>query len=347
MVDLLNISSSKPKSEESTKDEATEITKPILVESESDVKSPIVETPEEKVKDEQTSTNLSNPKHLEIMSEMTSTPVDKVFCMDRTGSGNDLATLAALSNGGMNGQWNNPFVYLVWMMFANRFFGNDWNNHGHNSDAAAAALSADNGFRSQLTNIQDQIASFQTRMQDNHNTDLIMAGINGNSDAIRTAADKIGCSANALQLAINDVRSGIDKVAGQVGFTSERIINAVNAGDASIVNAVQSCCCNTQQSILKMGYDNQLATLGQTNELTARINTLANSVTQGFSASAYETQRQTCDIINAGNANTQRIVDVLNSHWNNELNIKYEDAKRELSQSQQTAAILAALKPNC
>jgi len=31
---------------------------------------------------------------------------------------------AAMMNGGMNNWCNNPFVYLVWMMFANRM----WNN---------------------------------------------------------------------------------------------------------------------------------------------------------------------------------------------------------------------------
>ena len=37
---------------------------------------------------------------------------------------NNDPAMAAMMNGGMNGQWNNPFVYLVWMMFANRWMGN-------------------------------------------------------------------------------------------------------------------------------------------------------------------------------------------------------------------------------
>lgn len=38
---------------------------------------------------------------------------------------NDPMAMAAMMNGGMGGQWNNPFVYLVWMMFARKMWGDD------------------------------------------------------------------------------------------------------------------------------------------------------------------------------------------------------------------------------
>lgn len=68
--------------------------------------------------------------------------VEKIICCDK--GNNDLLTgmlagghrndenplaVAAMMNGGMGNQWNNPFIYLVWMMFAQRMWGNDWNNH--------------------------------------------------------------------------------------------------------------------------------------------------------------------------------------------------------------------------
>ena len=51
---------------------------------------------------------------------------EKIICCDRGNSGFETA---ALMNGGM-GNWNNPFIYLVWMMFANRMWGNGWENGG-------------------------------------------------------------------------------------------------------------------------------------------------------------------------------------------------------------------------
>lgn len=61
--------------------------------------------------------------------------LEKIYCTD--GRDNDLAAiLAATKNNdpatmmaamgcGMNNWMNNPFVYLVWMMFANRMWGGE------------------------------------------------------------------------------------------------------------------------------------------------------------------------------------------------------------------------------
>ena len=51
-----------------------------------------------------------------------------------------------------------------------------------------------------------------------------------------------------------------------------------------------------------------------------------------------------CDLKTNANANTQRIVDVLNSHWQQDLQQRYNDARLELSQQRQNAALIAALK---
>lgn len=42
--------------------------------------------------------------------------------------------------------------------------------------------------------------------------------------------------------------------------------------------------------------------------------------------------------------NTQRIVDVLNQHWQADLQQRYNDARLELSQQRQNAELIAALK---
>lgn len=239
------------------------------------------------------------------------------------------AEMAALMNGGMGGQWNNPFIYLVWMMFANRFFGNgEWGN----------------GQNAQNVEVQNQLAAIRSQMQDNQNSNLLMDAVKGNATAIGQLASNLNCDFNTLNSAVCDVKSGIDKVAGAVGFSSERVINAVQSGNAAVTSAIQNCCCQTQQSILKMGYENQLANCQQTNTLQNGQQGIVNALTQGFSATNYERQKQTCDILQAGQANTQRIVDVLNQHWQSDLQQRYNDARLELSQQRQNAELIAALK---
>lgn len=237
---------------------------------------------------------------------------------------NDPMAMAAMMNGGMGGQWNNPFIYLVWMMFAQRLWGNGCGENGGCNNP--------------------QIAALQNQMQDNHNSDLILQGIGNNTGAIRELAGNLNCDFNTLNSAICDVRGGIDRLAGQVGFSAERVINAVNMGDSNIIQALKDCCCQTLQSILRMGYEQQLATCQQTGELRNGQRDLGSIITQGFSSTAFQAQQDKCDIIRAGQDNTQRIIDTLNNHWNADLQQRYNDARLELSQLRQNATLIAALR---
>ena len=86
------------------------------------------------------------------------------------------ADFAAMSNNGANGQWNNPFIYLLWMMF----FGNGGNGFGFGGGNAAANAA-------QFQNLSDLI-------QDNHNSDLTMQAIAGNTAAITQLASALNTS---------------------------------------------------------------------------------------------------------------------------------------------------------
>lgn len=258
------------------------------------------------------------------------------------------ALLASMMNGGMNNQWNNPFIYLVWMMFAGRFFGNGngWGGDGNGDQAQ------------QNIELQNQLAAIRSQMSENQNSNLVMDAIKGNDAAINQLAQNLNCDFNAIQGAICDVRSGIDKLAGQVGFSAEKVVNAVTLGNANLTQALQSCCCQTQKAILEMGYQNQLANCQQTNTLQQAINAsnviaqqnataLGNQMQQGFCQVGYNTQSQTCDIINAGNANTQKIIDTLNSHWSLETSQKLQDAKFEISQLKQNQYLANLINGGC
>lgn len=59
----------------------------------------------------------------------------------------------------------------------------------------------------------------------------------------------------------------------------------------------------------------------------------------------FQMQQDKCDIVRAGQDNTQRIIDTLNCHWQADLQQRYNDARLELSQQKQNAELVAALKP--
>ena len=153
-------------------------------------------------------------------------------------------------------------------------------------------------------------------INNNHNNDLALSAINGNREAINTLATNLNCSVASLSNAIDGVR-----------------------------NAMSSCCCDIKSLVQSMGYETQIRDLNNTNVITNSICGLNNTINQGFSTIGYNQATQTATIVENANANTQRIVDTLNAHWTAELNEKLQDARLKLSQSEQTQAIIAALKP--
>jgi hypothetical protein len=277
---------------------------------------------------------------------------EKVYCYNHPSQDNSLA-MAALMNQGRtdpmamaamlnqsNNEWqNSPFAYIMFMMLFRQM--NGWGENG--------------GQGAQNIEMQNQLAAIRSQLSDNQNSNLIMEAIRGNATAIGQLASNLNCDFQTLNNAVCDVRGGIDKLAGQIGFSAERVINAVNLGDASIVSKLQECCCSTKTAILEMGYQSQLQNCQQTGTITNAINGLGvntqqgftflgNQLQQGFSNIGYATQAQTCEIINAGNQNTQRIIDTLNCHWNQDLQQRYNDARLELSQLKQNETLIAALK---
>ena len=260
--------------------------------------------------------------------------IDKILCCDKDNVNNPSAMAAAMNGGMNNGMWNNPFVYLVWMMFAGRFFNNGgWDGIG-------------NGQGQQNIEVQNQLQAIRSQMQDNQNSNLIMDAVKGNATAIGQLASNLNCDFNALQNAICCVKSAIEQVGGQVGFSAERVINAVNMGDCNVIQALKDCCCATQKSILEMGYQNQLQNCQQTNTIMTGISgvntgvergfaNLGNIVNQGFSQVGFQAQQDKCDIVNAINAAQQRTSDLLTTHWQSETERKLQDAKFEISQLKQ------------
>lgn len=231
------------------------------------------------------------------------------------------------------------------MMFA--LFRNGFGGWGNGDGNAAQGIET-----------QAQLNAIRTQLQDNQNSHLLMDAIKGNEFALSQLAQNLQVDFNTLQKCCCDVQSAIQQVAGQVGFSAERVINAVNMGDCNVIQALKDCCCQTQQLVQRMGYENQLA---QKDNIAAmqkgfcdlgfgmqagfdRTNT---GLERGFSQVGYETQKQTCDIITAGNANTQRIIDTLNNHWNDENQRKIQDLKFELSQERQNNLLLSRLGGNC
>lgn len=115
--------------------------------------------------------------------------------------------------------------------------------------------------------------------------------------------------------------------------------NALAAAILAVIQALQNCCCQTQRQIADFRGDLFLQNCKDTAELRNGQRDLGFAITQGFSSTAFQAQQDKCDILRAGQDNTQRIIDTLNNHWKDEQALKIQDLKFELSQERQNSLI--------
>lgn len=247
---------------------------------------------------------------------------------------NPLAMAAMMRNRDDDDKWNNPFAYMMMMGMMRYMYGADWNNR-------------DNGADVQRAEIQSQIESLRNQMADNQNSNLLMGAIQGNGNDLKMLASNLNCDFNALQNSICGIQAGIQQLGGQVGFSAERVINAISQGNLQMTIALKDCCCQTQQNIIKMGYDNQLGQKDIVNQMQQGFSYTNTGIERAASNLGFRMQQDKCDIIRAGENNTQRIIDTLTGHWSQEQANEIQDLKFKNSQLQQNIYFANLMNGGC
>ena len=191
--------------------------------------------------------------------------------------------------GGFGGGFNNPFWAIILLAFLRNGFG--WNgNEG----------SCNNGF------VASQLGQ----------------AIAGNANALSNLSTHLDCSIGQVQSGIAAVQSAICNLANQNGMSAMQVVNAVNSGDAGLMSALQSCCCDIKTAVNTQGYEN-------------RINNLQQSqlIQNGFSQVGYAAAEQTCAIKQNATDNTNRVIAKLDA---------IEDSRKDREINSLTAALTAA-----
>ena len=214
------------------------------------------------------------------------------------------ADFAAMQgNGGMNGMWNNPFMYLIWLAWFNG--GNGFGFGGNRAGVAAGDVQAANNAAA-IQNLSDMI-------QDNHNSDLTMQAIGGNTAAI-------------------------SQLAGMLNVSTDKIAAAINV----MSSQMQQNCCDVKSAILSQGYQNQLSTCQQTNTILQQSQAITNTIQNGFTSIGHQIQMMGCDIEKNDLANTQKILDTLNGHWSQEQQGIINSLQSQLSEQRILNAVAAS-----
>ena len=139
--------------------------------------------------------------------------------------------LLALQNnggfGGGNGAW--WWIMFMWMM---------WDRNGRNG------------------NFNDYLAS----VNGNEGRQYLADIMNGRFDNLNTLAQLLNTSVEGIKTGVFGLQNAITQVSGQIGMSGLQTINAIQAGDTSILSKLCECCC-----------ENRLAICQQTNALQSTL----------------------------------------------------------------------------
>ena len=177
--------------------------------------------------------------------------------------------------------------------------------------------------------------------QNSTEREMLMSAIQRNGVDISQLASTLNCSIGQIDNAIGQVATQICNLTGQLGMSSQQIINAVQSGNNAISHQIADCCCRTQTAIQESNYLTERG-FCNTNQILAK----------GFSDIGYATQSQTCSIEKSIAASTQAILDGQRAAELREMQDKM-DALREknaqqaviLNNAQQTSQFAAMLAP--
>ena len=128
--------------------------------------------------------------------------------------------------------------------------------------------------------------------------ELLMNAITNQGEASRTAiqtlSTMLGQDFNLVNAGIQSAQNTLNQIANAQGMSTLQLINAVQAGDSNITSTLQNCCCQTQKQIMEQGYQSQIATLNQTNQLGSQADRNTNSLLNAINAQTVAMNDQFC-----------------------------------------------------
>lgn len=175
-------------------------------------------------------------------------------------NGGTVPAWMAMNNGGLFGNGNGWGGGILGFLLG-LFFGNGWGGFGGFGGGWGGGNSGAGFLSNQLNNDSGR--------------ELLMNAINSNGEASRAAVSSLsamlGQDFNLVNSSVSALRDGIAALSAQTGMSALQIQNAILSGNSDLKSQLASCCCNAKLLITEQGYQNQIATLSQTNALTTAI----------------------------------------------------------------------------
>lgn len=240
---------------------------------------------------------------------------------DAMGNSYSLSDLSAVLGGrdGMFGSGNGG-SWLVMLLIFFLFFRNG------------------NGFGNNFGEIGTQAATQDSvrNILENQSSDRLMSAVQGNSAAISQLAQSTGIGFEQLQNALCNVRAAIIETANATNLSVKDVQTQLALGNSQIISAMQNSCSQLATQMLN-GFNAQNVAFLQG----------INSLDKSLCDIRYNAEKNATAIIQAGNDNTNKILQAIVTDRFNTLQTDLALARSQISQLEQTQSIVNQLKNSC
>lgn len=236
----------------------------------------------------------------------------------QTSDVNSLLPLLMMNGGGMNGggwMWIIFLFFLYPLMRNGGLFGNACGNG--------------NGCLGPLANM----------VNNNDGRDLLMQAINGNGAAVQNLASMFGVKVDMIQAAINGVNNSVTQIGCKIDSSTGALLNAGTQNTMTLANQLATCCCNLKNAITEGNYQNQIATIQQTDTIKQSVGTVGNAVTSGFAEVGYAIRDQTCNLEKSVDSVGDRIIAKLDASEKAAMQDKINSLQTQLTTEHQSGVI--------
>ena len=171
----------------------------------------------------------------------------------------------------------------------------------------------------------------------------VVGGIFGNGWGFGNNGNRGGNCATQADLSAGFANSEIMSDLNDIILGQTSMQNFINQGFAGLNTTINTGFAGVNNAVCTLGYQNQAGF----NALATQIAQCCCDTRSAIADVKYANERNTCDIIRAGQDNTRAILDYLTTEKISSLQAENSGLKAQISNDRQSAYIIDALAPKC
>lgn len=143
-------------------------------------------------------------------------------------------------------------------------------------------------------------AFLANQLNNDSGRELIMNAVTSQGEANRAAvqnlANEMGQDFNLVNGAVQNVQNALSSLALQQAVSVPQIINSIQAGNATLASQLAQCCCENRLLTTEQGYQAQIRTIEQTNQLGSQADRNTASIVGAINNLHTDMTREFCDV---------------------------------------------------